>query len=332
MKEITNDVRVIIEPEDGTVPVAMLMRAATSTLTVKQFSLTHPVFLQALVEAQARGVEVQVMLNPHRSSGSRANDEAFEFLKNGGVAVAWTNPQFAVTHEKSMVVDGRLALVATFNFCEKYFSQTRDYGLVITDADEVAQVAACFLADWERRNFTPSEQSALLWSNRNSRRVMSAFIDETQERLDIQHPKFVDAVILDRIAAAQERGVEVRLLCGGKHGISDYDLLDTFSSLRLLRRCGVRVHKQRGLRVHAKLLIADRRRALVGSMNIDRSAFDLRRELGVVVSAHQAVHRLVKVFDADWESSSHYHIPDPMSTVQDHNEDDFPVDPEMAHE
>ena len=72
-------------------------------------------------------------------------------------------------------------------------------------------------------------------------------------------------------------------MCGGKHGISEWDILDTFSSLRTLRRFGVKVRKQKNLRVHAKLLIVDGERALVGSMNIDRSAFDLRRELGIII-------------------------------------------------
>ena len=68
-----------------------------------------------------------------------------------------------------------------------------------------------------------------------------------------------------------ERGDHVRVLCGGKHGISDWDVLDTFSSLRVLKRFGVKVHKQKNLRLHAKLLIADNALALVGSMNIDRA-------------------------------------------------------------
>ena len=41
----------------------------------------------------------------------------------------WSNPKFYVTHEKSIVVDGAAALVATFNLCNKYFTLTRDYGV-----------------------------------------------------------------------------------------------------------------------------------------------------------------------------------------------------------
>ncbi len=87
--------------------------------------------------------------------------------------------------------------------------------------------------------------------------------------------------------------------CGGKHGISEWDILDTFASFRALRRFGVKVPKQKNLRVHAKLILVDNKDALVGSMNIDRSAFDLRRELGVTVTNPEIVTRLKQVFDSD---------------------------------
>jgi len=56
--------------------------------------------------------------------------------------------------------------------------------------------------------------------------------------------QYVDAVILERLAAATDRGVKVHVLCGGKRGISEWDILDTFASLRTLKRFGVKVHKQ----------------------------------------------------------------------------------------
>ena len=117
----------------------------------------------------------------------------------------------------------------------------------------------------------------------------------------------------------------------GKHGISEWDILDTFASLRTLKRFGVKVHKQKNLRVHAKLIIVDNAHALVGSMNIDRSAFDLRRELGIMTSDPAVAGRLKAVFDSDWELSHHYEAPDPLDPSQ-HHEDDFPHDHDLMHE
>ncbi|RUP33018.1 MAG: cardiolipin synthase [Mycolicibacterium sp.] len=323
--------RVIVQPDDGVQPVRDFLASAQKSLLIKQFTFTEPSLVAAVIDRHRAGVAVRVMLNPARSGGDRANDETFEQFSAAGVNVQWSNPTFYVTHEKSIVVDETAALVATFNLCEKYFTLTRDYGVITTEPDHVAQIVEVFDADWSHTDWEPSQYHGLLWSNSNSRYHMAKFIDTAEHRLRIQHPKYVDAVILDHIAAAVGRGVNVHVLCGGKHGISDWDILDTFASLRTLRRFGAKVRKQKNLRVHAKLVIVDDHEALVGSMNIDRSAFDLRRELGVMVKDPDAVAQLSQVFDADWETSHHYEPPDPLDSSQ-HHEDDFPHDPELVHE
>jgi len=322
----------IVQPDDGVAPVLDFIRLAKESLLIKQFTFSQPEIMQAVVDRKNAGVKVRVMLNPKRSGGDRANDATFEFFKAAGVEIKWASPKFYVTHEKSIVVDGRAVLIATFNLCEKYFTLTRDYGVIVQEPAKVAQVAEGFQADWdERDDWHPSPASGLLWSNNNSREAMSRFIDSAKHTLEVQHPKFVDATILDRISEAAHRGVEVRVLCGGKHGISDWDILDTFSSLRLMRRLGVKVHKQKNLRLHAKLLLADDSHAIVGSMNIDRSAFDLRRELGTRVSDPGVITRLLSVFNEDWETSHRYEAPDPLDPSL-HHEDDFPHDKDLRHE
>jgi cardiolipin synthase len=325
------DARLIVQPDDGLVPVHEFINSAQNSLLIKQFTFTEPSLIAAVIDRQKAGVEVRVMLNPARSGGDRANDETYEQFEHAGIAVQWSNPNFYVTHEKSIVVDEKAALVATFNLMEKYFTLTRDYGIITDNPYHVAQIVEVFNADWEHREWTCSAYEGLLWSNSNSRYHMAQFIDSATQRLDVQHPKFVDAVILERLAAAADRGVKVHVLCGGKHGISEWDILDTFASLRTLHRFGVKVHKQKNLRVHAKLIVVDDSQALVGSMNIDRSAFDLRRELGIMTKDPVIVGRLKEVFDSDWDQSHHYDAPDPMDPTK-HHEDDFPHDPDLMHE
>jgi phosphatidylserine/phosphatidylglycerophosphate/cardiolipin synthase-like enzyme len=323
--------RLIVQPDDGVAPVIALVDSAMRSLRVKQFTLADPDCLAAIERAHRRGVAVRVMLNPHRSSGDRANDESHAALTKAKIAVEWTNPSFAVTHEKSIVVDDQRALIATFNLATKYFTETRDYGIVTTVRHEVDQIIAGFEADWGRTAFEPEEESTLLWSANNARHRMAWFIDTTKHELLIQHPKFVDVTIVERIAAARHRGVKIDLLCGGKHGISDWDVLDTFASLRLLDRAGVKVRRQKHLKLHAKLLLVDGKRALVGSMNIDRSAFDLRRELGVVTEDGHVIKALRKVFDRDWHEAKLYEAPDPLKP-ETHHEGELPHDPHFTHE
>jgi cardiolipin synthase A/B len=323
--------RLIVEPDDGLDPVREFIESAQSSLLMKQFTFTEESLIQAVIDRKKAGVDVRVMLNAQRSGGDRANDDTYQAFQNAGIAVRWSNPKFYVTHEKSIVVDETAALVATFNLCLKYFTLTRDYGIITHQPYHVKQIVEVFNADWDQLDWDCSAYEGLLWSNSNSRYHMAQFIDIAKERLDIQHPKYVDAVILERIAAAADRGVKVHVLCGGRHGISEWDILDTFATLRTLKRFGVKVHKMKNLRVHAKLIVVDDEQALVGSMNIDRSAFDLRRELGITIGDQPTVARLKEVFTTDWDLSHPYDAPDPLDPSQ-HHEDDFPHDSDLMHE
>ena len=322
--------QLIVMPDDGPDSVVDLIDAATSELRLKQFKLQSPAVLEALRRAQQRGVQVRVMLNPHTSGGDRWNDDAYAQLEAWGIQVAWTSEAFPVTHEKSLVVDRSAALVATFNLSDKYFSLTRDYGVVSCSQAVVEQVIAGFEADWNREFFRPDLSVGLVWSSMHSRGQMARIIDMATSTLWIQHPKFVDAVILERIISARERGVKVRLLCGGKHGISDWDIYDTFSSLRVMERFGVKIRRQKHLKLHAKLILVDGAYAQTGSMNIDRSAFDLRRELGIESDAPQVVERLRATFQADWDLAKKYSAPDPLDPTL-HETGELPPDPHFVH-
>jgi len=323
--------RLIVQPDDGAEPVLALLADARRTLRTVQFTLDDPRFVQALLDGHRRGVKVHVLLNPKKSSGERGNDASFEGFQRAGVAVEWTHPRFPVTHEKAIVIDDERALIASFNLSAKYFGETRDHGVLTEHPAQVRAIVQAFDADWHRKPFVPDGDTGLVWSPDNARRLIADFIDGAKHTLDVQHPKFVDATVIDRLAAAQYRGVRVRVLCGGKHGLSPWDMHDTFASLRILERGDIKVRRQKHLKVHAKLLLADGKAALLGSMNLDRSAFDLRRELGVVVEAPGIVGRLGELFDHDWHKGEHWKPPDPLD-ADAHDVGELPHDPHFLHD
>ncbi len=300
-------------PNDGIATVRDLLESAQRSLHLKIFTFDDPELIQTLVAVRRRGVAVSVLLNPAKFSGMRMNDATFVTFRDADIDVGWTSPRFAVTHEKSVVVDEALALISTFNFSPKYFAKTRDYGVLLDDPEAVAAILACFEADRQGLPFEAEDYGPLAWGNLNARRAVAGVIDGARKTLAIQHPKFNDEAILDRVLDAVARGVRVRLLCGGHQGIEDWDLMSNLSSQRILLRAGVRLRKQGDLRPHAKLLLADGERAMVGSMNIDNQAYDQRRELGVVFDDPAAVKLLKKRFVADWHEAKAYTPDDPLA-------------------
>ena len=271
------------------------------SLRIKMFVLSDPAILQALIAAKKRGVSVRVMLNPARRSGESENEDSRKLLVSAGVDVLDSNPKFDLTHEKSMVVDDETAFVMSFNWEPKDLTETRDYAVVTKAHHEVAEVAECFDADWDRKEFAPSEHSHLIWCVGNGRQRIGKFIDEAKHTLWLQNERYQDPAIIERLVRARERGVKVHVMARPPHKLKKEKLLEGVGGLRILDDVGVKVHKLKGLKLHAKLLLADNVRGIVGSINLSPGSFDSRRECAIEVRDEDVVGRLHEVTHAGLE-------------------------------
>ena len=192
--------KLIVQPDDGEKPVMDFLNSAHKTVALKQFTFTHPLLLDTVMALHKKGVRVCAMLNGAKATGERLNDPFFEKMKSTGIEVQWSNPSFLVTHEKSIIVDGKSALLPTFNFMEKNFQATRDYGVLTNDPVQVEQIQKCFDCDWKREPFHPHEDAGLAWSPGYARQFVCKLIDRARKTLDVQHPKFAEPVILVGLA------------------------------------------------------------------------------------------------------------------------------------
>jgi cardiolipin synthase A/B len=66
---------------------------------------------------------------------------------------------------------------------------------------------------------------------------------------------------------------------------------------------GVKIHELKHLKLHAKMILADEVRGIVGSINLAPGSFDSRRELAIDVRDDDVTDRLHKVAQSDWENS-----------------------------
>ena len=293
----------IVLPDDSARPILDAINHSSKSLRIKMFVFSDPAVLQAVIAAQKRGVSVRVMLNPARRSGESENEQTRKMLKSAGVDVLDSNPQFDLTHEKSMVVDDETAFIMSFNWEPKDLTETRDYAVVTSSHHEVSEVMECFDADWSRKPFTPVENSHLIWCVGNGRERIGRFIDEAKHTLWLQNERYQDPAIIERLVRARERGVKVHVMARPPHKLQKEKLLEGVGGLRILDDVGVKVHKLKGLKLHAKLLLADDVRGIVGSINLAPGSFDSRRECAIEVRDEDVVGRLHDVTHADWKNS-----------------------------
>lgn len=302
--------KLFVMPEDGITPIVDAVEGARSSLDLKMFLFTEPMLVAAVIAACRRGVKARVMLNPARRTGESENAETYQLLADAGVEVKDTHPAYHITHEKSLVIDRRLAFVKSLNWAPKNFAKTRDYAVATTDPREVQEVSDCFNADWDRAEFDTGMKTRLIWCPGNGRARIAGFIDEAKHDLYLQNERYQDLTIIEHLVRARRRGVHIRLLSLPPHSLKEKKIFEGVNGLRLMHDVGIKIHKLKGLHLHGKMLLADGKRAIVGSINLAPGSFDERRELAIEVSDDHIIKRLKETFIRDWEHSHRMNLSD----------------------
>jgi phosphatidylserine/phosphatidylglycerophosphate/cardiolipin synthase-like enzyme len=310
----------IVLPDDSAKPILDAIDGAKKSLRVKMFIFSDPSLLKAVIAARKRGLTVRIMLNPARRSGESENEESRKELEAGGVEVLDSNPDYDVTHEKSMVVDDTTAFVKSLNWETKNLTETRDYAIATSHPHEVAEIIECFEADWKRKPFKGDEHSHLIWCCGNGRDRIAQFIDDATDSIFLQNERYQDAVIVERLVRAKRRGVKVHVMARPPHKLKKEKLVEAVGGMRIMEDVGIKIHKLKHLKLHAKMLISDHVRAIVGSINLAPGSFDSRRELAIEVRDEEVVERLSKVAHHDWENSHPLDLTDEglLAEFEDH--------------
>jgi cardiolipin synthase len=293
----------IVLPDDTVQPILDAIHRATKSLRIKMFVFTDPSLLAAVMEAHRRGVSVRIMLNPKRRNGVSENDASRSKLEAAGIEVRDSNPAFDLTHEKSMVVDDKAAFVKSLNWQTENLTGTRDYAVVTEHAHEVGEVINGFEADWSRQDFAPGPPAHLIWCRGNGRERIAQFINQAKHSLWLQNERYQDQMMIECLVRAKERGVKVHVMARPAHTLKKDKLIEGVGGLRILRDVGIKVRKLKGLKLHAKMLLADGERAIVGSINLAPGSFDSRRELAIEVDDKHVVERLQEVVHRDWKNA-----------------------------
>lgn len=312
----------VVLPDDTARPIVDAINHAEKSLRIKMFVFSDPVLLQSVIQAHKRGVNVRIMLNPARRSGEKENADSRKMLRAERIEVLDSNPAFDVTHEKSMVVDGNTAFIQSLNWETKNITETRDYAVVTSHKHEVDEVIECFDADWSRGEFTPGEHSHLIWCVGNGRLRIAEFIDSAKHSLWLQNERYQDPVIIERLVRASRRGVKIHTMVRPPHKLKKDKLIEGVGGLRIMDDVGIKVHRLKGLKMHAKLLFADGTRAIVGSINLAPGSFDSRRELAIEVRDADILDRLHSVVHEDWKNSRPLDLTDEGLLAELENLDD----------
>ncbi len=299
-----NGLSVIVEPGAGPTPLVDAISGAQKSVWLEMYLLTNKSIISALEEDANRGIDVRVMLEPHPFGSSSASvRETMDKLKAAGVKEQSSDPQFALTHEKGMVIDNTTAYIMTSNFTNAAlgtgsYTKNREYDIVDTNSQDVQAVAAIFQADWNHTAASFNDPN-LVVSPVNSRSDFNTLIASAKQTLLVTGEEMNDSGIEQDLVSAEQRGVRVQVILPAPSGSSD----SNSSGIAVIKQGGVQVREDPALYMHAKIIVVDGKEAFVGSENISTQSLDQNREVGIVVSDASVLTTLQQTFQVDWGQS-----------------------------
>lgn len=275
-------------------------------------------FVEALADAQHRGVEVRILVDavgarysvPSIMRGlTKAGLKAAVF--NGNVIIGLRLPYANLrTHRKILVVDGRVAFTGGMNIREGFTAEfagdrhSRDTHFKVT-GPLVADLFTVAAEDWL---FTTRERlDGPVWdvtlpegkpgspilarvvasgpdnSIETSHKMLMGAFSIARSSIRIMSPYFLpDRELISALTTAARRGVQVDIIVPANNNLTLVDHAMTAQFDQILKS-NCRIWRATGPFNHSKLLVIDDRWSYVGSSNLDPRSLRLNFEVDIEV-------------------------------------------------
>jgi phosphatidylserine/phosphatidylglycerophosphate/cardiolipin synthase-like enzyme len=123
-------------PDDGTLArILELVHSAETSIHVLAFSLTSDDFADALIAAQARGVDVSIIMDEDQALNNQGGE--YEYLR-GQIPVA-LEVERGNLHHKVVIIDSEIVVTGSYNFSANAELRNDENTLFIHDA-AIAQI------------------------------------------------------------------------------------------------------------------------------------------------------------------------------------------------
>lgn len=288
-------------------------------------------FAELLIEAAGRGVTIFLLYD---AVGCHVTpDSYFERLQTAGITCLAFNPISLKRglrwfdqrdHRKLVIIDGRTAYLGGLNIGDAYAGLTdeqlrfRDVGLSM-GGTAVTALQELFLDTWQleagKRPKLPvyctepcsgeaDTEVSLISGGPHQRRsaIRTAFrvaMASASSELLIANPYFVPGPrILRSLLRAAKRGVKVRMLLPARNDVPIVRVVSR-SYYEALLKAGIEIFELERQLLHAKLMLIDRERTVIGSANLDQRSFHRNFEINAIIRCATFGNQIHRLFEQD---------------------------------
>src|SRR5215510_5806211 len=275
--------KLIVQPNHGMAPLIKAIKRAKKSIEIVIFRFDELAIERALIAAVERGVFVHALIAFTNRGGEKSLRRLEMRFLAKGITVARTADDLVRYHGKILLVDGKELFVLAHNFTHLDIERSRSFGIVTRNTKLVQEAARLFECDTKRQKYH-SQSAKLVVSPANARQRLAAFLKGAKRELLIYDIKISDPSMLRILEERKQAGVDVRII--------GYVAKGEQLAARSLRN----------LRLHARVIIRDRKQAFIGSQSLRRVELDRRREIGIVVDSPRIVNELIEIFQNDWKT------------------------------
>lgn len=291
------NVEVFVQPEAGRAPILEAIDSAQKEVLVEVYLLSDEEVINALDRADDRGVDVKVMLEENPFGGGGINNKTEAALRQRGVEVQWANPSYALTHQKTIVIDGIKVFILNQNLTKSAFDKNREFDVIDVNPSDVKEIRNIFIADWRRESFSPSKTHLIL-SPVNSRAALTTLLKSATSTIEIEMEVLVDNEIVNLLSELSKK-VDIKIIIPSFSQISANK-----KAVEKLVASGAKIKTVSSPYIHSKMILADDVKAYVGSINFSNQSMDENREAGIMITQIDAVQTIDQTFEQDWASGT----------------------------
>lgn len=117
------------DDQEGISRLLQLIQQAKKSLRVAMFTWTRRDLAQAIIQADKRGVNVEVVIDHH--SGKGASSKIVELLKSKGIRIGLSSGP-SLLHHKFLYIDGEILVNGSANWTKAAFTQNDDCFMILS--------------------------------------------------------------------------------------------------------------------------------------------------------------------------------------------------------
>jgi cardiolipin synthase A/B len=263
--------RIVTSPRDRRGTILDVIRGARRRLSLSLFRCNDEEVFEELGRAVARGVEVEVLTTARVKGGRKRLEKLWKALAQTGATVHPYADPVVKYHAKYLVADDGPAVVASLNFTRKCFNRTWDALVVTYDPEVVSSLHRLLAADRDSQPLPEPFSPRLILGPERARRQFNRLMADAKESIRLIDAKLSDPDLVTLLNRRRADGVRVEIF--GAKRVGD-------------------------LKSHGKIMLIDRRIAVVGSLALAALSLEFRREVAITVEEPEAVTEVEQLFNS----------------------------------